>query len=174
MKNFEVRLKGGHPNSLGNTLEVVADVLAANELFDELFNCYFSTDEVVRLRTSNALKRIGKEKKQILVPYIDRLLAEISPINQASTQWTLAQLFELLEKDMSGTQLEQAKGILKNNLENHTDWIVLNTTMDTLGKWSLKDVGLKQWLLPRLERLSGDARKSVSGRAKKWMNQLKK
>jgi hypothetical protein len=32
MKNFEERLKGGHPNSLGNTVEVVDEILAENEL----------------------------------------------------------------------------------------------------------------------------------------------
>lgn len=55
MKNFEQRLKGGHLNSLGNTIEIVEEVLAENELFNELFNCYFSDDELVRLRTSNAM-----------------------------------------------------------------------------------------------------------------------
>ncbi len=56
MKNFENRLKGRHPNSLGNTIEIVEEVLADYKLFDELFNCYFSEDETVRLRTSNAMK----------------------------------------------------------------------------------------------------------------------
>jgi len=58
MNDFEKRLKGGHPNSLGNTIEVVEEVLAKNDLFNELFNCYFSNDEVVRLRTSNAMNFI--------------------------------------------------------------------------------------------------------------------
>lgn len=64
MKNFETRLQGGHPNSLGNTIEVVNEVLAENALFNELFECYFSPDEIVRLRTSNAMKRICKAEKR--------------------------------------------------------------------------------------------------------------
>jgi len=172
MKNFEDRLKGGHPNSLGNTVEVVEEVLEQNELFHALFNCYFSQDEVVRLRTSNAMKRIGKAKKVLLVPYIDQFLTEIAQINQASTQWTLAQLFLLLEKDMTTTQIQEAKAIMKNNLEHHTDWIVLNQTMDTLAKRSKKDSALKEWLLPHLQRLALDERKSVSGRATKLIAPL--
>lgn len=139
MKNFEKRLKGGHPNSLGNSLEVVDEVFADHSGFDELFNCYFSTDEIVRLRTSNAMKRICKEEKQLLIPYMDRFLSEISKIDQASTQWTLSQLFDMLEKHMSNPQISKAKAIMKNNLENHADWIVLNATMDTLAQWSIKD-----------------------------------
>ncbi|WP_282163006.1 hypothetical protein [Ulvibacterium marinum] len=172
MKNFEDRLKGGHPNSLGNTVEVVEAVLAENGLFIELFNCYFSEDEVVRLRTSNAMKRICKSKKQILIPYIDRFLTDIAEIDQASTQWTLAQLFGMMEKEMTEKQIEQAKKIMKNNLAYHNDWIVLNQTMDTLANWSTKDLDLKAWILPHLERLSSDERKSVSGRAKKMINKL--
>ncbi|BDD00703.1 hypothetical protein [Persicobacter psychrovividus] len=172
MKTFEERLKGGHPNSLGNTVEIVDEVLAENGLFAELFNCYFSNDELVRLRTSNAMKRICKEKKAILVPYLDRFLTEISVIDQASTQWTLAQLFGMLEKEMTENQIGQAKKIMKNNLAHHHDWIVLNQTMDTLTKWAKKDAELSQWIRPHLERLATDKRKSVAGRAKKMMEKL--
>lgn len=172
MKNFEERLEGGHPNSLGNTVEIVEEVLEENELFNELYNCYFSNDEVVRLRTSNAMKRICKAKITILIPYIDRFLTEIAVIDQASTQWTLSQLFGMLEKEMTENQIEQAKRIMKNNLANHNDWIVLNQTMDTLTKWSKKDSELKEWIEPHLERLTEDERKSVSGRAKKMLKKL--
>jgi len=169
MKDFENRLKGGHPNSLGNTIEVVEEVLADHHNFDELFNCYFSDDEVVRLRTSNAMKRVCKEEKHLLVPYIDRFLTEIAAINQASTQWTLSQLFGILEKDMSEKQQAKAKEIMKKNLAEHQDWIVLNATMDTLGKWSNNDDALKHWLKPHAERLSHDSRKTVAKRASKLL-----
>ena len=135
--------------------------------FDELFNCYLSKDEVVRLRVSNAMKRICKAEKQLLIPYIDRFLNEISKIDQASTQWTLSQLYGLLVKDMTEEQITKAKSLMKNNRVNHNDWIVLNATMDTLGKWSKKDSDLGEWLLPHLNRLCKDSRKSVAGRAKK-------
>lgn len=172
MKDFESQLKVGHPNSLGNTVEVVEAVLAENDRFSELFQCYFSNDEVVRLRTSNAMKRICKAKKPLLIPYIDRLLTEISKIDQPSTQWTLAQLFGMMEREMTDRQMAQAKKIMKNNLAHHSDWIVLNQTMDTLANWSKKDTDLTAWILPHLERLSLDERKSVSGRAKKMIHKL--
>jgi hypothetical protein len=174
MKNFEERLKGGHPNSLGNTVEIVAEVLAETEHFNELFSCYFSNDETVRLRTSNAMKRICKEDKSILIPYIDQLLSDIAQIDQASTQWTLAQLFGMLEKDMSEKQRKQAVEIMKHNLANHQDWIVLAQTMGTLTTWAKKDGDLKDWLQPHLESLLTDKRKSVSGKAKKMIEQLNK
>ena len=170
--NFEKRLTGGHPNSLGNTVGIVEEVLADSSKFDELFNCYFSEDEGVRLRVSNAMKRICKEQPNLLVPYLDRFLNEIAQINQASTQWTLAQLFLLLKNDLSDEQMLKAKEIVKNNLANHNDWIVLNTSMETLFEWSKEDEELRKWLLPHLKRLSKDKRKSVSKRANKLKAQV--
>ena len=103
------------------------------------------------------------------MPYVDRLIDEISHIDQASTQWTLADLFGMLSKDLSEHQLDQAKDILKGNLANHSDWIVLNQTMATLAQWSKKDEELKHWMKPHLQRLAADERKSVSKRAQKLL-----
>ena len=151
-ESFEKMLTGGHPNSLGRTIGVVKLVLVEPTRLSELYNCYFSTDEIVRLRTSNAVKRISLENPEWLIPYIDKLISEISKIDQPSAQWTLANLFQTLSVFMSETQKNSAKKILQNNLENYTDWIVLNNTMETLSKWAKKDSILKEWLLPRLER----------------------
>lgn len=172
MKDFENRLKGGHPNSLGNTIEVVEEVLMDHSDFEELFNCYFSDDEVVRLRVSNAMKRICKAQKSLLLPYIDRLIDDVAQIDQASTQWTLAQLFVSLQKEMTTSQVKKATKIMKRNLAEHQDWIVLNTTMDTLSKWAKNDEGLKNWIRPHLQRIAQDSRKSVSSRAKKSIKML--
>ncbi len=166
-ESFEQMLMGGHPNALGRTIEVVEMIAQDKALLEELFLCYQSEDEVVRLRTSNAFKRVAKAHREWVVPYLDRFLYEISALEQASAQWTLAQLFLMMTKDMNEAQLARAREVLKRNLANHTDWIVLAQTMETLGKWSKNDPSLKKWLHPHLERLSQDARKSVANKARK-------
>lgn len=165
-------LTGGHPNSLGNTVEVVDLVLSDPERFDELFGCYGSEDDVVRLRTSNAMKRIEAERRDLLVPYIDRFIDEIGTLDQASAQWTLAQLFDRLSEELSKDQRKAAIAIMKRNLKGHDDWIVLNATIETLSKWAGKDAALAKWIRPHLERLSKDSRKSVASRATKKLNAL--
>jgi len=157
----------GHPNSLGRTIEVVETVLADPSRFDELYLCYRSDDEVVRLRVSNAMRRVEAEEHDLLVPYIDRFIEEIGELDQPSAQWTLAKLFEALEVDMSAEQKAAAQAIMKRNLAEHDDWIVLNNTMEALFKWSAHDGELRAWLMPHLERLSTDNGKSVANRARK-------
>lgn len=169
---FQDMLTGGHPNSLGRTIEVVETVLANPERFPELFDCYGSDDEVVRLRTSNAMKRVEAARRDLLLPYVDRFIEEIGALNQPSAQWTLATLFGRLKDGLTPRQHAGALSILKRNLAEHQDWIVLNTTIETLSNWAQTDEALKSWLQPHLERLAKDTRKSVSGRATKALTAL--
>lgn len=169
---FQEMLTGGHPNSLGRTIEVVEIVLADQTRLANLYSCYFSHDEVVRLRVSSAMKRVCIERPEWLIPYIDPFLDDISKIEQASTQWTLAILFQMLWDSMDEAQQQKAKALLKLNLTEWDDWIVLNNTMEVLAEWSGADPALRNWLVPRLEALQSDSRMSVSGRAKKLLKKL--
>ncbi len=171
-ESFEAMLTGGHPNSLGRTEEVVALVLANPGRFDELFGCYKSEVEVVRLRVSSAMKRIELQRRDLIMAYLDRFISEIGALDQPSAQWTLAQLFERIEPDMSAQQKQGALAIMKRNLAENGDWIVLNMTMATLTDWSADDADLRQWLKPQLERHANDTRKSVAKRAGKLLKRL--
>ena len=170
---FEAMLTGGHPNSLGRTIEVVERVLSDTRRFEELFQCYQSKDEIVRLRVSNAMKRVERERPDLLVPYIDRFISEIGGLDQASAQWTLAQLFDRLSQSLSAAQRQGALAIMKRNLAEHSDWIVLNASIETLSKWAIGNLELTVWLRPHLDRLSADPRKSVAKRATKALLSLK-
>lgn len=171
-QRFEEMLTGGHPNSLGRTVEVVEIVLAQPSRLSELYECYFSSDEVVRLRTSSALKRIGAEQPAWLLPYVDGLLDDVSKINQPSAQWTLAELMARLHGSLTEQQKQKAVTVLQGNLESSSDWIVLNRTMQTLGEWALDNQALRSWLEPHLLRLSQDGRKSVARNAQKLRTEL--
>ena len=100
-ETFEAMLTGGHPNSLGRTVEVVDLVLADRERLAELYRCYFSADEVVRLRVSSAMKRVTIAHPDWAMDFMDRLQDEVAAIDQASTQWKLALLFDLTRSLLS-------------------------------------------------------------------------
>ena len=172
MESFAKMLTGGHPNSLGRTIEVVDITLADQARLAELYQCYFESDAVVRLRTSSAFKRVCKAQPEWLVPYIDRFITEISQLDQASAQWTLAELYSDLESYMSQEQRQQAKAVLRHNLVHNDDWIVLNRTRQTLSEWAATDSELHAWLEPQLRRLGNDSRKSVAKRAKKLIEAM--
>ena len=139
MNDFESILAEDGRNSLGRTLEVVDAVLADRSRFDELYLCWFSDDQWVRLRVSNAVKRVYKVHPEWVAPYLERLLTETSTIAQPSTKWTMAQLYLWLEAHMTPKQKRRATDILKHNLTTDDDWIVQNATFETLGIWATND-----------------------------------
>lgn len=169
--HFEAPLTGGHPNSLGNTELVVDDVLANQALLPELVACYRSADAVVRLRVSSAVKRIAKQRPEWVAAHLDDLLGWVAEIDQASTKWTLSTLFVLLDEHMTPTQRDAAIAIMRANL-HYDDWIVRNTTAESLAYFARQRPALAAWLIPELRTLTTSRHKSVRGRAAKLLAAL--
>ena len=167
---FAEMLKGGHPNSLGRTEEVVAIVIADRQRLEELFVCLAELDELVRMRAGDALEKVCREQRGWFTPHVDRLIAEVGAIEQPSIQWHVAQMLHRLRGDLSDEQARRARALLQRNLMRSTDWIVLNVTMDVLAAWAADDPALADWLIPVLERLRGDPRKSVAKRAARHLS----
>lgn len=165
-------LKGGHPNSLGRTAEAVDIVLADRARLSELFAAITDPDEVVRLRVGDALEKVCREQPGWFVTHVDRLLSDLGQIEQPSVQWHVAQMLQHLRSDLTDGQAQQATELLQRNLSTSVDWIVLNVTMDVLTEWVTRDAPLANWLVPELNRLRQDKRKSVAKRASKRLAEL--
>lgn len=102
-----------------------------------------------------------------MLPHLDHLLDSVSRIDQASTRWTLALVFDMLRNRMTPSQATASLRVMQRNLESSDDWIVQSTTMQVLADWSRGDEDLARWLLPHPDRLAANPRKSVAARAKK-------
>jgi len=171
VSRFEAPLTGGHPNSLGNTVSVVDQVLADRGLLAELVACYRSDDAVVRLRVSSAVKRVAQQQPAWVATHLDELLGWIAEIGQASTKWTLSTLFVLLDANMTVPQRDRAISIMQANL-HYDDWIVQNTTAESLAHFARERPELATWLVPELQTLTGSRHKSVRGRAQNLLASL--
>ncbi|MDQ2964496.1 MAG: hypothetical protein M3R57_01395, partial [Chloroflexota bacterium] len=121
---FADMLKGGHPNSLGRTEEVVCTVLADHARLEELFATMVNPDAVVRMRVGDALEKICREQPSWFMAHVDRLLGDLGQIEQPSVQWHVAQVLQHLRSDLSDDQAQQATELLRRNLATSTDWIV--------------------------------------------------
>jgi hypothetical protein len=165
-------LAGGHHNSLGRTQEVVGIVIGDKRRLDELFACLDCPDQLVRLRAADALEKVCRERNAWFVPHIDRIVAEIGRIDQPSVQWHTAQILDHLLPDLTDEQRRHAAHLLRDYLDESDDWIVLNTSVGILTGWADSDPELTRSLRPRLERLTGDRRRSVARRATKCLAAL--
>lgn len=142
-EKFEIMLSGGHPNSLGRTPELVDIILNDKASLDSLFECYSSSDATVRLRVSNAFKRIFRQKPNWFAGYVDKFQLLIPTLNQPSAEWTLAQLHlefcDLLTKEQTTTAIN----ISKEQLKDSKDWIVIIPTMNFLQAMAKEDEALR-------------------------------
>jgi hypothetical protein len=169
---IEQLLTGGHPNSLGNTPQVADRVIAGEWTVDDVIDTYGSDDAVVRLRVSNALKRVTAANPALVAAALPRLLGEVSGLAQASAQWTLAQLFGTLAPHLTDPQRAQATEIMLRNLADSDDWIVQNQTIATLTSWAATDANLRSRVIPLLTTLTDSPRGSVARRARSSLTQL--
>jgi hypothetical protein len=78
----------------------------------------------------------------------------------------------ILDQFVNEGQRQQVTEILKTNLVNSSDWIVVNFTMETLFFYAKNSDKIKLWLQPQLERIAKDPRKTVSKRARKYLEQI--
>ena len=162
-----VEMLRGNANSLGRALEVLAAVKKDPKRADELFELYFQDDEWVKLRVSNVFRRLWREDKSWVEPYVERWVSEVAKIDQPSVQWTFAQLTGECRSKLSDKQQQAAIKQVKTYLTESDDWIVLNASLATLGDYAKTDDPIKKWLVPQLEKLQKHPKKSVAGRAKK-------
>lgn len=133
MKEIEETLSvGGKSNSLGNTNDVIAKVLKDQTLLGDLYSCMFSLDPWVRMRAADAFEKVCREHPVWIEPYIARMQAELSDINQQpSIQWHLAQIYQ--QVNLTGVQKQQALSWLTKLLSSsEIDWIVAANSMNAL------------------------------------------
>jgi hypothetical protein len=163
-------LIGGNPRSLGRTEGVVKLVLGNKARLDELYGCLLEDDEIIRMRASDALEKVSRQQPTWLQAYVPRLLTEVASIDQASVQWHLAQI--LGEIELTPQQRAAACLLLKCNLAEKKDWIVVNYSMETLAEWSQDDGQLRTEVLVILKGLLSDPHKSIVVRAHKLIAAL--
>ena len=171
---FERFLTGGHRNSLGRTVEIVEAIEGASvslqaQWIEALFACYHSSDELVRLRTSNAMKRLIRAQPTRFDGFAERYLDFVAHIDQDSCRWTTAQLFgEQLARCDEG-QIARASEHFFTYLGTNDDWIVVNACIKTLSNMALGRIHIEARLRPMLENYTSDRRKSVANAARKGL-----
>jgi len=163
-------LSGGDARALGRVPEVIDIALCDSARLRGVLECLSSDDLIVRMRASDALEKVARQRPELLEPFVEPLLGEVAAIEQPSVQWRHAQIFSGVRLDTD--QRRRAVEILKRNFERSEDWIVLSLTMDSLTHFALEDPDLRRWLVPELRRHLDDRRKSVSKHVLKLLKQL--
>ena len=81
---------GGDRRSIGRSTEVVAQVLAKPLLFRHVLRGIITSDELLRMRAADALKKITAKCPGLLCPFRRKLLAIAASAAQQEIRWHLA------------------------------------------------------------------------------------
>lgn len=160
-------LTGGDPRSLRNVGIVIEAASRQPGRLEELVQCVFSADEIVRMRASDALEKVCRAHPGLVQRFVPRLLAEMPLIEQASVQWHLAQI--LTEVQLDEEQQAQAVAVLEHNLGTSGDWIVTNLTLQALATFARTSPAVRTRLVERLHHFQDSPYKSVASRSRKLL-----
>jgi HEAT repeat protein len=164
-------LTGGDPRALQHADVVVSLVLSRPDRVSELINCILTSDDaIVRMRAVDALEKVGRARPCLLQPYARVILDELSSIDQPSAQWHVAQLLGLVH--LTTRQRAKALQILRRNLDESSDWLVLNFSLDTLAILARQDPSLVPTLRSYLTTFERSPHKSLLSRARRLRDEF--
>lgn len=164
-------LTEGDPRTLGNADTVVNLVLDRPERLDELIGCILhGDDDVVRIRAADALEKVCRPQPSLLQPHAPLLLGAMAPIDQPSVQWHVAQMLGHL--DLNAGQRTSAARSLRRYLDQSSDWIVLNWSLETLAALARTDTDLVEPLQRYPHRFEHSTYTSLPHRAGKLLTEF--
>lgn len=165
------KLTGGDRRSLGRAEEVVADVLAAPDLFGVLFAGMSHSDPLIRMRAADAVEKITAARPDLLAPYKQPLIDAVAASEQQEVRWHVAQLLPRL--DLTPAERLRVVAILENYLTDKSS-IVRTLSMQALADMAPQDADLRPALLARLEELTRTGSPAMQTRGRKLLAELRK
>ena len=160
-------LAGGDLRSIGRSNEVVLLVLEETVLFKDLFQGFYSTDPLIRMRTSDAIEKISQGRADLLDAYKNEVLALAEGADQKEMRWHFAQIMPRLTL----TKLERARAfsIIEGYLTSQSA-IVQACSLECLYDLGEKDMTLRKKAVEHLQQGLASSFKAVRARSQKILS----
>jgi len=169
MENYLEKLAGGDRRSIGRVDEFVEEELADTSIFRELFTGLIHQDEVIRMRTADAVEKISRQRPDLIEPYKEEIIYDISKIDQQEVRWHWAQIVPRLE--LNEDERLHVVGILISSLDDQSK-IVNTFAMQALADLIKDDRTLRPAILPLLEEKTRSGSPAVRSRGRKILHDL--
>jgi hypothetical protein len=164
------KLLGIDRRSIGNSNDVVSDVISDPSLFEIVFKGMSYDDPILRMRCADVVEKVTIRHPEYLVPYKRTLINEVSKINQQEVRWHVALLFSRLVLT-NGDRKEVLK-ILYGYLKDKSK-IVKTFSMQALADIAGQDESLKPGIIHKLEVLTQEGSPAMKSRGTKLLSKLK-
>lgn len=171
MNKIQKLLKKGDLRTTGKSGEVVKLALSNPSIFKDIVNAILSDDPGIRMRASDAAKKITHIHSEWLYPYKKLFLDKISKINQQEVRWHTAQMLPRLQL----TKIERKKvfALLLTYLEDNSR-IVKTSAMQALADIAIQDNAYLDQVQRILSSLIKKGSPAMKTRGKRFLEVLEK
>jgi len=122
------------------------------------------------MRTADALEKASSRHREYLRPFKNRLINEVSQIEQQEVRWHLAQMLSYLE--VSRPERDQIVRILLSYLDTDKSKIVKVCSIQTLTNLADKDKVIRLKVVRKIEEVVEIGSPAMVIRAKKLLAKL--
>ncbi len=165
MNKILQKLIQGDMRTIGESQEVVDEVLNDNTLFHDLFEGLTDANPAVRMRSADALEKVTAQKPELLKPYKNKLIEIAKETTQQEVQWHIAQMFGTLKLE-DGENVKVYK-ILNDYYQTSKSNIVKVMSLETMCHIAQSDEALKNNVEKILIGAIKHSSPSITARAKK-------
>ena len=170
MNNILEKLTGGDRRSIGRSNEVVNLVLRNPKILEIVFEGLLSDDPVLRMRCADVLEKVTALHPEYLDPYKERLIREISMIEQQEVRWHVAQMFSRI--DLNQDERQAIVEVLSIYLKDESK-IVKTFSMQALADIAEQDTKLRPIIIGQLGVLTEKGSQAMKSRGRKLLSRLR-
>ncbi len=172
MSDILHKLKGGNLRSIGKADEVVQDILNKPSLFKKGFKGMTDNDPLIKMRSADVIEKVSARHPDYLQPFKDRLINEVSEIEQQEVRWHVAQMFSYIK--INKKERDEVMKILLSYIENDKSKIVKTFSMQTLADFAERDISIRPQVIKITEKIMKKGSPAIVSRGRKLLHQLKR
>lgn len=170
-QNIERLLREGDKRTVGNVALVVEKAGNDTESFAAIFDLIFHEESAIQMRAADTLVKIAQQYPEMLQPYKERILNELTLLNHQEVNWHTAQMLGILK--LTKKESEKAIGVLKRFLQ-HKSSILRTFVLQAMCDIAQKHPLYKEETISIITKATESGTPAMKARGRMLLKVLKK
>jgi len=171
MTDILEKLRGGDLRSIGQANEVAQEIEKNSALFGAMFSGLYDSDPVVRMRSSDVIEKVTKNKPELLSGYTSQVISILASAEQQEVCWHMAQVAPRL--DCTVNEENEIIEALKMYLL-HKSKIVIVSAMESLAIFAERNSSILYEVIEIIKVQKENGSPAVQSRGRKLLQRLKR
>ncbi len=149
---------------------MVQDILNKPTLFIKVFKGITDNDPLIRMRSADVIEKVSARHPDYLQPFKEKMINEVSKIEQQEVRWHLAQMFSYIK--LNKKERDAVIKILLFYIENDKSKIVKTFSIQTLADFAERDVSIRPQVINIIEKVMKKGSPAIVNRGRKLLHKL--